>query len=291
MARDLSIPLRVTGFKHKYSPYWNKECSEAKLAKKKAEKVLRKYKTLENQAIFKKAKAFFRKTVARFKQIYWEKICANFTRKTKISQVWKNVKEMKEGSKTYNRIILKNPDGTTMADDIAANNFAVAFRSVSLNIYIHPNIQEIRKKTVDTFLKTYKNSDCLDVLDKSNNLDNKTINEPFKFSELENVLRNVNKNSSPGYDNISYLYLINLPVNAKYYLLKMINYSWVNNIIPDKWKVSIIKPILKPNKNKNAFTSYRPISLTSTISKTIEKMIVNRLTWYLEKKNLIRPNQ
>ena len=37
-ARDKSIPKKMTNFKHKYSPYWNKDCSKAKLLRKQAEK-------------------------------------------------------------------------------------------------------------------------------------------------------------------------------------------------------------------------------------------------------------
>ena len=53
----------------------------------------------------------------------------------------------------------------------------------------------------------------------------------------------------------------------------------------------LINPILKPNKDSNDINSYRPISITTTISKVIEKMIVSRLSWYLDKYNLLNPAQ
>ena len=67
------------------------------------------------------------------------------------------------------------------------------------------------------------------------------------------------------------------------FLINTINKFYLNNDIPDTWKLSIIKPICKPNQNKGDLNSYRAISLTTTISKIIEKMIVVCMTWFLEK--------
>jgi len=53
----------------------------------------------------------------------------------------------------------------------------------------------------------------------------------------------------------------------------------------------MVNPILKSSKDSNDTNSYRPISITTTISKLIEKMIVNRLQWFLEKNSLLNPNQ
>ena len=56
---------------------------------------------------------------------------------------------------------------------------------------------------------------------------------------------------------------------------------------PDIWKKATITPILKPGKDKHNPLSYRPISLTSTFSKLLQKMIKARLCNYLECNNLI----
>ena len=53
----------------------------------------------------------------------------------------------------------------------------------------------------------------------------------------------------------------------------------------------IIVPILKPDKDTTNPTNYRPIALTSCVCKVMERMINNRLVWYLERNKLITPTQ
>ena len=54
--------------------------------------------------------------------------------------------------------------------------------------------------------------------------------------------------------------------------------------LPTTWKESTITPLLKPNKDPQEPTSYRPISLTSGICKTMETMVNNRLLKKLDPK-------
>jgi hypothetical protein len=51
-------------------------------------------------------------------------------------------------------------------------------------------------------------------------------------------------------------------------------------------------PIHKPGKDKAKAQRYIPIiSLTSNVSKVMERLINNRLTWHLEEKQVPRPEQ
>jgi hypothetical protein len=70
----------------------------------------------------------------------------------------------------------------------------------------------------------------------------------------------------------------------------VINKSWRFQV-PKKWKVSKITQILKKDKDANQTSSYCPISLTSVLAKSAERMVANRLTTFLEEKNIICPQQ
>lgn len=53
--------------------------------------------------------------------------------------------------------------------------------------------------------------------------------------------------------------------------------------MPSFWTHSIVVPLPKPGKDPHRPSSYRPIALTSTMCKLMERIIVNRLTWFCEK--------
>src|SRR6267154_675811 len=222
--------------------------------------------------------------------MYWEKICEGINYKTKISELWKKVKYLK-GSNTNSKVIFTDPNGDFEEDKTIDNNFAQTFSLISKNAHSDTDNISSRNSTVNTFLNNYRSSSIYINLNTAITEDSLVLNESFRMKELEGVLNSVNKKSAPGYDNLTYQYLINLPENAKCYFLKLLNYSWEYNEIPELWKLAIVKPILKPNKNKKNYDSYRPISLTSSTSKIMEKIIGNRLSWYLEKNNLLRPSQ
>ena len=53
----------------------------------------------------------------------------------------------------------------------------------------------------------------------------------------------------------------------------------------------MVAPIPKPGKDPGNVTNYRPISLTSCLCKTFEKMVNLRLTWVLKDNNIITEMQ
>ena len=106
------------------------------------------------------------------------------------------------------------------------------------------------------------------------------------MKDLRKAIRQ-SKNSAPGPDQIHYEPLKHLPVNALQILLAAFNKVWCGGKFPDLWRKATIIPIPKPGKDHRNPSNYRPISLTSCLCKTMERMANNRLVWYLEKNNLL----
>ena len=106
------------------------------------------------------------------------------------------------------------------------------------------------------------------------------------MKELRYAL-NHSEESAPGEDTILYSMLKHLPDEATKFLLKVLNKIWETGIIPESWKISIVIPVRKPNKDPFEPTSYRPIALTSCICKLMERMINTRLVWHLEANGLL----
>ena len=53
------------------------------------------------------------------------------------------------------------------------------------------------------------------------------------------------------------------------------------------WKEATIIPVAKPGKDSTNPSNYRPIALSSCVCKRLERMINERLIWYLESSTLI----
>jgi hypothetical protein len=60
---------------------------------------------------------------------------------------------------------------------------------------------------------------------------------------------------------------------------------------PADWTKSMIIRILKPGKPTEEIESYRPITLTSILTKVFERIILTRLKWFLESQNLLAEEQ
>lgn len=92
-------------------------------------------------------------------------------------------------------------------------------------------------------------------------------------------------------DNIHYPMLSSLPDNAKIHLLHIMNDIYQGGQISDSWLKYRIIPILKPNKDPLSASSYRPIALASCVLKTLERVITNRLEWWLETRKMLPRSQ
>ena len=121
-------------------------------------------------------------------------------------------------------------------------------------------------------------------------LDNIHLNSPFSMEELTTQLAQC-KETAPGPDDITVSMIKNLPPEALCKLLDAFNQIWTSREYPDIWRKEIKLPFLKPGKDAHLPESYRPITLTSCVGKLMERMINHRLVWFLEKNNILCPQQ
>lgn len=117
--------------------------------------------------------------------------------------------------------------------------------------------------------------------------------QPATITELNSVLLQLNqkKNSAPGDDGITYDTLCKLPLHLKTALLNIINSSMSIAYVPYSWKHAKIILFPKPDKDHSVPGNYRPISLLTTMSKVLEKIIQIRLLNFCISKNIITEYQ
>ncbi|KAF7650069.1 hypothetical protein LDENG_00131950 [Lucifuga dentata] len=74
---------------------------------------------------------------------------------------------------------------------------------------------------------------------------------------------------------------------SKIVLLDLFNKICEEGELPNSWKEAIIVLIRKPGKDSSNPVNYRPIALTSHVFKLMEKMIKERLLYFIETRGLI----
>ena len=84
---------------------------------------------------------------------------------------------------------------------------------------------------------------------------------------------------------------IPLPRSGMNFLLHIFNLSWSSHSFPFIWKTSSIIPIHKMEKTLDSPAFFRPISLTSCVSKLFERIILSRLLFFLESNSVLSPRQ
>ena len=107
---------------------------------------------------------------------------------------------------------------------------------------------------------------------------------PFTLTELVDSIKKI---QPLGPDEIHNDFLKQLPDESVKCLLKLYNNIWGNGTFPETWRQLIFVPIPKSGKDTSNPQNYRPIAMTSSLCKMMERMINNRLTWYLETNGLI----
>ena len=85
--------------------------------------------------------------------------------------------------------------------------------------------------------------------------------------------------------------LRHLSTHAIQHLTLLFNSSLQLGHFPTIWKAAKVIPIHKPNKPPTDANSYRPISLLSSISKLLERIIASRLTTFVNQNHLIPETQ
>ena len=121
--------------------------------------------------------------------------------------------------------------------------------------------------------------------------DEKGVEAPFTDAELEAALAMGETGKSPGLDEVYLEMRLALTPALRRQLLSLYNQSWRQRLAPAIWKLGCIIPILKDDKPEDLPASYRPVSLTSVIAKVMERLVVNRLTYILEKYQLLPDEQ
>lgn len=116
------------------------------------------------------------------------------------------------------------------------------------------------------------------------------IDSPIELCELTSVLRSLKQNKAPGSDGICYEFYKNAPICFVKEILAVLNTIFLKEKIPACFKKSILLPLLKKG-DPNCPTNYRGLSLMDTICKIFNNVLLNRLTSWIDRYNIMNEFQ
>ncbi|KAJ9445477.1 putative RNA-directed DNA polymerase from transposon BS, partial [Diplonema papillatum] len=100
--------------------------------------------------------------------------------------------------------------------------------------------------------------------------------------ELDRALDNLDPKTSLDPDGLCSEFLRRLTDGARALILELVNISWEEGFVPESWRDAHVVPVPKPGRDHSLPEGYRPISLTSVISKVMEVIVKNRLEYLTE---------
>ena len=253
------------------NPWWNKTCRQAVLDRRKATKKFERFPTPANKTSLNKYTAISVATLSAERTASWNAFLSRISHRTPAAQIWKMFRAI-SGRAPPSALPLSSgssPLTSTESANALATHFSLSFSHI--HMLAEPDL---------TFLQNQLTTDAGDPL-----------NERFSLSELRSILPKLPIHSSPGADLVHNQFLTHLPHTHHHALLNLFNLSFRTADIPPTWRSSLIVPIPKPNKDPTIVSAYRPISLLSCVGKVMERLVVARLSWYLERNNSFLPYQ
>lgn len=133
------------------------------------------------------------------------------------------------------------------------------------------------------------------VLETLSELQNTRCYVPADKRITGDQIRLATKNSknmkAPGFDGILNLALKNLSTITYDHLANVFNRCLELHYFPERWKTAKVIPIPKPGKDPSLASSYRPISLLSSMSKVFERLILDRFLLHVNTNSILLPEQ
>jgi hypothetical protein len=189
----------------------------------------------------------------------------------------------------------------SIENNMNANNLGVVYKTVNLitgnfNNKIHlinqPQNEDSILSTWKNYFQKLLNNEHPDINnndiipEKDIDLDINTDN--FTMEELEEAIFTLKNERTTGIDNIKAETLKYGGYKLRKNILAICNTALNEEKVPNEWKKNIIIPIPKKG-DQTDINNYRGITLMSTVAKTYNKMILNRI--YHKLNSLLRINQ
>ena len=273
-----NIPKTSPFPKWKAKPWFDEDCQAAKKGRNTANRLANKHPSAANSMRARLIQTKTKKLFKQKKRVSWKNYVSSVNVNTPSKKVWNMIRKITGKNVASPMHHLKDDNGTRITDRVEiANTLSAAIEKSSSSNNYSKEFQSIKAQNEKQKINFKTNR-------------NLRYNKKFTMRYLKRSLKKSN-NSSPGPDQIHYKILRHLPIETLHILLDIINETWKNDTFPESWREALIISIPKPGKDNFYPLNYRPIALTSCICKTVERMVNERLVWYLENNGLLAKEQ
>ena len=214
--------------------------------------------------------------------VSWEKFCNSISLETDTNESWRKTKNFlkPKGQRDYPALHHANKVAKTKADK--AQLFAESVErhfGIESDHFDSNHFDEVNKFIEDNQRYFYPPEDPDDYrFDVGNehelvaDVDAQTLIKLVKF---------LKRSKAPGPDNI-HNEVLRLGTSLYHHLARLFTSYIQLGYLPTAWNIATLRMLLKPDRLPSLNTSYRPISLISSIMKLFERVIEQRLRSHLE---------
>lgn len=271
-AASSSIP-RTKRTNHKPIPWWNEACEATRKLKKAALRKYQRTKNPQDKIDLKRARAVARYTVKQSKKSEWQHFVSTFNSETPLNLIYSRINKINGNRSNHaTPCIIVNNNQLHHPKEVA-NAIGDHFAQISSKSRLSPSLRQAESVHLDFSTQ-----------------ESHPYNDAFSLLEFNNSLRKC-RNTAPGPDSIHYEMIKNLSPNMKNQILNFLNRCWLSGKFPQRWTTATVLAFPKPNKPPSLPSSYRPIALTCTLCKVMEKMVNHRLYYVLENQQLLNKFQ
>ena len=226
-------------------------------------------------------------------QASWEKFCNDISLETNHTESWRKIKNFlkPKGQHDYPALLLDAKTTKTNADKVQL--FAEIVKrhlGIQCNNFDSNHSDEVNQFIEDNYEYFYPPEDPDDYrLDMDDDHD---LVADIDSDTLIRIVKFPKQRKAPGPDNI-HNEILRLGTNTSlfHHLAWLFTSSIQIGYIPTAWKLATLCMLLKPDKLPSLTTSYRPISLMSSIIKLFKRVVEQRLCSYLENIGFINKYQ
>ena len=112
------------------------------------------------------------------------------------------------------------------------------------------------------------------------------LDNQIEMQELDIAIKSLKKNKSSGEDNLVNEFFIHASLPVKFFIIILFNKILDLEYFPSVWAIGKVVPVFKKGDKNNA-NNYRGITIISCLGKLFTKIMNNRITKFVDEKNIL----